>query len=126
MGSITRSVESETNLTVMTVVGEADAPMVLAEILSFLLVAPTRQVLWDIRLGILTEMSPNALRMIVHRAGPFARVRDGGQTAIVCSRDVDFGLCRMFQTFAEQSKIPFEIHVSRDIDEARRWLGTGR
>jgi hypothetical protein len=122
MGSITRGVELDTNLTVFSVVGDADASQVLTQIVTFLREAPTQEVLWDIRRGTLTALSAQDLRRIVQRAGPLTQVRSGGRTAIVCSREVDFGLCRMFQTFAEQAEVPFEIHVARDIEVARRWL----
>ena len=125
MGSITRSVESSTGVTMFTVVGEADALEILNQIVTFLREAPTMRVIWDIRNGTLSPLSPHDLRMIVERAGPLTHVRAGGRTAIVCSRAVDFGLSRMFQTFAELAAIPFEIRVARDLDDARRWIEAG-
>jgi hypothetical protein len=122
MGSITRGVEPGTNVTVFTVVGETDVQEVLTEVVTFLRDAPTLQVLWDIRRGALTSMSARDLRTVVQRAGPLAEVRAGGQTAIVCSREVDFGLGRMFQTYAEEAGVPFAIRVFRDVDDAWRWL----
>ena len=73
----------------------------------------------------MTALSTSDLRMIVDRAGPFTDVRSGGQTAIVVTREVDFGLCRMFQAFAEMAEVPVAFLVARDIDEAERWLGSG-
>ena len=125
MGSITRSFDQENNLTLFTVVGEADAHEILTSVLAFLRESPTQQVLWDIRGGQLTTLSTNDLKMIVDHAGPFTDVRAGGQTAIVVAREVDFGLCRMFQAFAEMAELPFALLVARDIDEAGRWLGSG-
>jgi len=125
MGSITRTVEPDTYLTVFTVTDETDAVQVLTAIMAFLLEAPTQRVLWDIRSGSLTALSSHDLHLIVQRAGPFTLVRSGGRTAIVCSREVDFGLCRMFQAFVEEDRLPFEIRVTRDVVEARRWLETG-
>src|SRR5688572_32924018 len=124
MGSITQSFDPGNSRTLFTIVGEADAHEVLTSVLAFLQEAPTQQVLWDIRGGKLTALSTYDLKMIVDRAGPFTDVRAGGQTAIVVTREVDFGLCRMFQAFAEMAEVPFAILVARDIDEAQRWLGS--
>ena len=43
------------------------------------------------------------------------------KAAVVISRQVTFGLTRMFQAFAEQSSI--ETAIFEDMDEALRWLG---
>ena len=43
--------------------------------------------------------------------------------AIVAGHDVHFGLARMFEAYA--SKLPVEIHVFRDPDEALDWLEDG-
>lgn len=45
------------------------------------------------------------------------------RSAVVVSKDVIFGMARMFQVFAEQSSIKTELF--RDINEARQWLGIG-
>ena len=43
-------------------------------------------------------------------------------TAIVCSRDVDFGFSRMFQVFADLRQIPIKIMVLRNLEEAKEWI----
>jgi hypothetical protein len=122
MGHITSSLEAENDLTVVTVVGKVDAEQVLRQIISFLTGEPTQLVLWDFREGSLADLSRADLQRIVKRGAPFADRRKGGRTAIVCSREVDYGLSRMFQSFASVQHIPFEIKVFRDIQEARKWL----
>jgi|SRR5215472_15497610 len=122
MGVITRTIEQEKDLTVFTVVDDIDAKQVLSEVLAFLTGEPTHCVLWDIRAGSLTRVTPAGLRMIAERATELAHRRSGGRTAIVCSTDVDYGLSRMFQTFAELLQAPVEFTVSRDVTGAREWL----
>jgi hypothetical protein len=122
MGVITKSVEVEKDLTLFTVTGETDAEQILSQILALLKEEPTRLVLWDIRAGDLSGVSNSDLKAIVHSARPFADSRKGGRIAIVCSRDIDYGLGRMLQTFAELLQAPFEILVSRNMEEARQWL----
>jgi hypothetical protein len=43
------------------------------------------------------------------------------KTAVVISKDVTFGMTRMFQAFSEQSSI--ETAIFRNMEEALRWLG---
>jgi hypothetical protein len=46
------------------------------------------------------------------------------KTAVVISKDVTFGMTRMFQAFSEQSSI--ETAIFRDREEALRWLGLNK
>lgn len=119
---ISRSADHGGDTTVFTVTGEVDASQVLGAIVAFLRTAPTPYVIWDFRNGSLRRMASSDLRMIINRAGPLTGVRAGGRTAIICATDVDFGLSRMFQTFALLNDIPFEIHVFREMDAAEAWL----
>ena len=126
MGHITSTLEAESDLTVITVVGKVDAEQIASQIISFLTGEPTQLVLWDIREGSLVSLSSNDLQMIVKRGAQFADRRKGGRTAIVCSKDLDYGLSRMFQAFASLQHIPFEIDVFRNLEEAREWLNENR
>ena len=126
MGHITRLFEVENDLTVFTVVGEVDAEQVLSQIISFLTGEPTQLVLWDITVGSLERISSNDVRMIVERAAPFADRRKGGRTAIVCLRDLEYGISRMFQSFADVMQVPFEMNVFRNLEKARGWLNGAR
>ena|ERR1043165_1118465 len=126
MGHITSTLEAESDLTVITVVGKVDAEQIASQIISFLTGEPTQLVLWDIREGSLVSLSSNDLQMIVKRGAQFADRRKGGRTAIVCSKDLDYGLSRMFQAFASLQHIPFEIDVFRNLEEAREWLNEHR
>lgn len=125
MGSITGSLEAANDLTLVTVRGEVDAEQVLSQIITFLTGEPTRLVLWDFRAGSLARISPGELKMIAEKGAPYADRRRGGRTAVVCSKEADYGLSRMFQTFARLAHIPFEINVFRDVTEAREWLNSG-
>jgi hypothetical protein len=122
MGLITRTIDQDSDLTVFTVVEDVDAKQILGEVLGFLTGEPTHFVLWDIRAGSLTRVTTAGLRLIAERATELADRRRGGRTAIVCSTDVDYGLSRMFQTFAELLQAPVEFTVSKDIASAREWL----
>ena len=122
MGHITSSLEAENDLTDVTVAGKVDVEQVLGQIISFLSGEPTQLVLWDLREGTLTGLSSTDLQLLVERGAPFADSRKGGRTAIVCSKEVDYGLSRMFQIFASHQHIPIEVQVFRSTHEARKWL----
>jgi hypothetical protein len=122
MGTISRITSAEEGITYFRVLEEVDAEQVLSQIISFLTGSPTRLVIWDIGGGTLRKLSASDLKMIIARAKPYTGSRAGGRTAIVCTNEVDFGLSRMFEAFAESYEIPFEIRVFRDREKARAWL----
>lgn len=124
MGIITKSFEAENNLTVFTVVGEISAEQILGQSIAFLADNPSQLVLWDFRLASLANISGAELRMMIEQGKPFADSRKGGLTAIVCAKEIDYGISRMFQTLAEILEIPFEIQVFRNIQDARISLAT--
>ena len=79
-----------------------------------------RRFLWDHR-GV--REAPESTDDLREAAAFSNEVRDlfaGGRVAIVVSSDLDFGLARMFQVFAEGSGIDHEVF--RDRDAARDWL----
>jgi hypothetical protein len=126
MAHITSKLEAENDLTVVTVVGGVDAEQVQSQIISFLTGDPTPLVLWDVRAGSLTGLSGEDIRTIIQSGAWYADRRKGGRTAIVCPREVDYGLGRMFESLASIYHIPFEINVFRNLGEAREWLNQGR
>lgn len=117
------STDRPQDLTIVTVKGSVTFAEVRAHIVNFLGGEPTALVLWDIREGSLQEFSAESMRMLVSAGARDAVRRAGGRTAIVCPRDLDYGMSRMFQTIAELQSIPFEISVFRDIESAHAWLG---
>jgi hypothetical protein len=119
---ITISIEAQNNLTVFTVKDVVDSEQLLAQVVSFLAESPTPLALWDLKPGSLASMASKELQSIVDRGKQFAESRRGGRTAIVCATDLDYGLCRMFETYAEISDLPFAINVFRNHREAREWL----
>ena len=122
MANITRSISPGNRLTVFTVRGKANADEVIDEIVDFLNGAATPLVLWDFTAGSLAGIPSEGLQRIVEKGKQFAEIRLGGRTGIVCSKEVDYGLARMFQSFAELARVPFEISVFRRMEDARAWL----
>ena len=83
---------------------------------------PTLFVLWDISQASFSDVTGDDLRKVVLTARPLAESRAGGKTAIVCSSGADYGLARLFQTYAELYDAPIDIKVFTSLDESLAWL----
>lgn len=81
---------------------------------------PGVSILWDCRELDGSIMDDDAMREIVTFDEKHAGKRGRGRPAFVCSRDLEFGLLRMFQAFAD--RLPTEFRVFRDYEEATAWL----
>ena len=79
--------------------------------------------LFDMRTATSSDISTSQMRSLVALIEQRRRHPGPSRWAIVASRDIDFGAARMFEVFAD--KIPTDICVFRDIDEAKQWLAKG-
>jgi hypothetical protein len=75
---------------------------------------PRRQV-WKLTAG--GSFSLDDLHVIIEKT---REKWAGGKTAILVARDLDFGVARMFQVFAEGIAVEFEVF--RDVESAYAWL----
>ncbi len=78
------------------------------------------RVLWDCRESHIANFSAAELTGLVKYNADHQESRGGGRSAIVVSRDADYGVGRMFQSYAEQ--LPWETMLFRDLNSAMRWL----
>jgi len=81
------------------------------------------RLLWDLRAVREAPESTGELREAADFVKEMRSVFEGGRVAIVVTSDLDFGLARMFQVFAEGSGVDYQIF--RDLGTARGWLETG-
>lgn len=123
MGTINRSFEKENDLTIFTVIGETNAKELIEQLELFLAGELTSLVLWDFTKGTMAKIPADGLREIVRKGKRHGVRRKGGKTALVFSKDVDFGVGRMFGIFADIMELGFETKSFRDIGSARQWLG---
>ena len=79
--------------------------------------------LFDMRTVTASDVSTSQIRSMVPLIEQRRRHPGPSRWAIVVSHDIDFGLSRMFEVFAD--KIPTDIRVFRDIDAAKQWLAKG-
>jgi hypothetical protein len=123
---IGKSAVTESQLTVYTATGPMTVDDVSNTVISCLTDNPTLLVIWDLREAWFSGVTGDDLRRVVIRARPLAESRAGGKTAMICSRGAEFGLARLFQTYAELYEAPIDIKVFDSMDDATAWLGVER
>jgi hypothetical protein len=79
------------------------------------------KVLWDVRDATIVQLSTEDLIELARFSRKLQTVRGTGKAAILVSGEVDFGVARMFQAYADA--LPWETMVSRDLKEVMEWLG---
>jgi len=76
--------------------------------------------LWDLRAVRELPETTQELRESAEFVKELRSFFEGERVAVVVGTDLDVGLARMFQVFADGSGVDFEIF--RDCDAARDWL----
>jgi hypothetical protein len=113
-------------LTVALASGEVAAAEVLATYRLFLEAGEgtSPNVLWDFSAATMVAVSSAEIRALAAEIVSAGRDRRRpGRTALVCPRDVDFGLARMLTLLVADHGLPVELCVFRERAEAIAWLG---
>jgi len=79
-------------------------------------------VLWDLSGVNLEQVSSAKLQAFTVAMATVADKRAGGRTAIYAPEDLQFGMMRVFEVFAENVAIPIDFCVFKTLEEARSWL----
>ena len=111
------------DLTVKTVIGRFSADEVIDVIEDFYTTQPTKNVIWDFIMADGTQISPNDIEIINQTISKYSFKRIGGKTALVVSGDYGFGMTRMHQASAENHGINIRYYITRDMEDAMRWIG---
>ena len=82
----------------------------------------TRDVLWDMSGADVMQVTPGILRQFVKKAAELGVDRKGGRTAIVAPEDLQYGLARMSEVFADMVSSPYSLRAFRTREEAIAWL----
>ena len=118
--AISYDIDRQADLTVFAAQGRLSGKEVEQAIAEFYESGPTTKVLWDINQASVAHFNERDLRRIVRFISDRAGVRPGGKTAIVTSRDSDFGVSRMGEAFAHDT--PLEFRIFRSREQALLWL----
>jgi hypothetical protein len=108
-------------LTVFVADGRLSVDDIVEAITSFYKKGKTKDSLWDLRAALLENFPSDGAQKISQVASRYKQQRQGGKTAIVASRDLDYGISRMHQAY--MADFPWELEVFRSIEEACDWIG---
>ena len=122
MADIKIQVESESDLTIFTVIGAVTAGDARDAIQKFYGGRMTLNVLWDLSQSDVSKLSSDDVYSIAHTPRKYAEMRKGGKTAIVAPTDIAFGLTRMYEFMTEIQNYSFKTQAFRTTREAHRWL----
>ena len=84
---------------------------------------PGMSILWDLSEANASRMTSSDIRRIAGQNK--ARLKKAGvpyKAAFLAPRDIEFGLSRMYEMFADASLV--ENRVFRNLEDARRWLSS--
>ena len=79
--------------------------------------------MWDLTRAEISSYKTEHIIALVRKVKQYHHLRKGGKTAMVISKDLDYGLTRIYQAYAETEGIAFEIRIFRDMEKAKEWLG---
>ena len=116
------SIDTEHDLTTFNCSENLTEQEILNEIHAFYRGHITKHTIWHLGSSSSNSISTSAFRTIFETIHSLKDPRRGGRTAIVASKDLEYGLGRMMQTWADIDEFPYEIEVFRILEEAREWL----
>jgi hypothetical protein len=115
--------DHDKHLTIHTVTGEPSFEESMAFFKQFYEGELTQNVLWDFTKASLARISSEHTETILDYVRQYVEKREGGKTAIIVSKDLEYGMSRMIITLAELKDIPFELEIFRSLEEAVQWIG---
>jgi len=119
---IETTVDTKHNLTIHRGSGNITSQDLLSSINSFYDNSPTLYTLWDFSKGSMSSISNESIRQIFSLVQNRGTNRQNGKTAIVATKDLEYGMSRMFQIMSTDNGFPFTIKVFRSYDEAMKWI----
>ena len=121
---ITTQINEEENLRIHRVEGPIDVDR-LTEMLSALYQSPgydpNMNALWDLRAADFTAVTSEQISSVTGLVEKFWGKEGEGKAALIVTRDLDFGLSRMYEMLLSGAS-PDRVMVFRDYDEAEKWL----
>ena len=123
MSYIETKIDEEKDLTIQMVVGPVSLQDACDELDRYYAGPFTKLILWDLTRAGISSYKTEHIIALVRKVKQYHHLRKGGKTAMVISKDLNYGLTRMYQAHAEGEELDFEIRVFRDMEKAKEWLG---
>jgi hypothetical protein len=124
--TISSSYDDKRHLTVFTVKGELTFDEQIATLKDFYGGAPTANVLWDFRAIEGIRVSSEELHEIILFIKRHQSKRPQGKTVLLSIKDIDFGLSRVSEAYANYEKLPWKMKAFKSMDEALKWIDGDR
>jgi hypothetical protein len=109
-------------ITVCTAQGRLTFPEIQNHVIDFSTRRMTRRVLCDLSRATVADLTAGEIEEIIKLISRQVAGRSGGKAAIIARAGVDYGLARMFGTFAEIADLPIKVRVFRTPEIATQWL----
>jgi hypothetical protein len=125
MADIKSTINPSKDLMVHTIVGKVTADEIVDYFQKFYSSEkPTKNMIWDFTKAEGDEIPGDEIMRIANARKIFNDFRKGGKTALVFSRDVDYGLGRMYETHAKLEGSSISYNVCYSMDDALKWMET--
>ena len=119
-----RSVRNDSVETTLNILeGEVTFKELVEAITTVYANSPTKNSIWDLTNGTVEKLTGDDIRSVTELAKNYNHLREGGKTAWVAPKDIDFAYCRMSEGLGYGA--PIEKHVFRSMDEALEWISDG-
>jgi hypothetical protein len=116
----------ESGITTFVGQGSITARELAAAYAQFVANAPTSRVLWDLSSATLAYVDAEDIRKLARDLTEIGKMRRlSGKSAVLCGRQVDFGMARMLQTYLELEGYGVNVAAFVDRNRALQWLGEG-
>ena len=119
--SITTETDNDRQLTIHTGIGNVTFEEFMELMKQFYADPQTMNVLWDVRKAII-DISFKETEVLVNYITPYSNKRASGKSAVVISRELEYGMSRVVKNLLEINKIPFRFKIFRSYEEAMHWL----
>jgi hypothetical protein len=123
MGRIETTCDTSRNLTTFKAVGTMNASHINDCLQRYYAAGVTTYALWDLSEADLVAIATDEIRNLAQYGSQLAAARTECKTAIVFSSPFEYGLGRIFQTFAEMDATAVELKLFHSLEEAMEWLG---
>jgi len=123
MANIKSTIDPSKDLTVHTIAGKITADEIVDHLEKYYSSEkPTKNMMWDFTKAKGEKIPSDGIMKIAKTRKKFDDSRKGGRTALVFSRDVGYGLGRMYETHATYEGSSINYSIFYNIDDALKWL----
>lgn len=81
-----------------------------------------KSVIWDLTEMDFHDISSDEIRLFMSKMAPFSSKRTKEKTAIIAPQDVQYGMMRVFESYAEYESVQVYLRICRSMDEGKNWL----